>query len=168
MAQTRGVDFEAGYRFEPDFLADQDESLSLRALVGYLGENSTTTAAGATQDQAGSRTRPEYTGVVTATYALGSWSLMLQGRYFDSVKNNVNWVEGRDVDDNWIASQTTWNTGLSYSGELERGTAWRASFNVTNLFDRDPSIAPGTTGQGILAGHDSLGRRYQLSLNLDF
>jgi outer membrane receptor protein involved in Fe transport len=168
MAQTRGVDFEASYRMEPNFFADQDESLSVRALVGYLGENSTTTAAGITQDQAGSQTRPEYSATATGTYGLGPWSLMLQARYYDSVMNNITWVEGRDVDDNWIASQTTWNTALSYTGELESGTTWRASFNITNLFNKDPSIVAGAGGQSVIAGHDTLGRRYQLSLNLDF
>jgi outer membrane receptor protein involved in Fe transport len=168
MAQTRGVDFEASYRMEPDFFADQDESLSLRALVGYLGENSTTTAAGATQDQAGSRTRPEYTSVISGTYAVGPWSVMLQGHYFDSVMNNNTWIEGRDVDDNWIASNTTFNSAINYQGETNDGTVWRVAFNVTNLFDREPSIAPGTGGQGLVTGHDALGRRYQISLNLDF
>jgi outer membrane receptor protein involved in Fe transport len=168
MAQTRGVDFEASYRFEPDFIADQDESFSLRALMGYLGENSTTTAAGTTQDAAGGQTRPEYSATVSGTYGFGNWSVMLQSTYYDSVMNNTTWVEGVDVDDNWIASQTTFNTALNYTGELDSGATWRASFNITNLFDREASIVAGTGGQGIIAGHDSLGRRYQISLNLDF
>jgi hypothetical protein len=168
MAQTRGVDFESSYRMEPNFIADLDESFSLRALVGYLGENSTTTAAGTTQDAAGGQTRPEYSATVSGTYGFGNWSVMLQSIYYDSVMNNTTWVEGRDVDDNWIASSTTFNTALSYAGELDSGATWRASLNVTNLFDHEPSIVAGTGGQSIIAGHDSLGRRYQLSLNLDF
>lgn len=168
LAQTRGVDLEAGYRFEPNFFGNQEESLSLRALVGYLGENSTTTAAGITQDSAASQTRPEISGVFTGTYGLGAWGLMLQARYYDSVMNNNTWIEGRDVDDNWIASQTTFNTALSYQGELQRGSTWRASFNITNLFNRDPSIVAGANGQSVIASHDILGRRYQLSLNMDF
>jgi iron complex outermembrane receptor protein len=168
MAQTRGVDFEAGYRFEPDFFGGEAESLSLRALVGYLGENSTTTAAGTYQDAAQSQTRPEYSGVVTGTYTLGAWGLMLQARYYDSVMLNNLWVEGRDVDDNWVASQTAFNTALSYQGETDSGSSWRASFNITNLFNRDPPIVAGANGQSVIAGHDILGRRYQLSLNMEF
>jgi iron complex outermembrane recepter protein len=167
-AQTRGVDFEASYRFEPDFIAGQEESLSLRALVGYLGENSTTSAVGTVLDLARSQTRPEYSGVVTGTYNIGPWGFMLQSNYYDSVMNNINWVEGRDVDDNWIASATTFNSAISYEGEMQGGTTWRAAFNITNMFNRDPSIVPGANGQSIIAGHDSLGRRYQLSLNMDF
>jgi outer membrane receptor protein involved in Fe transport len=174
MAQTRGVDFEVGYNMEPDFFADQVESFSLRGLIGYLAENSTTTAAGTTQDLARTRNRPEFTGVVTGNYELGPWGLMLQAIYYDSVMNNGSanpttpWIEGVDVDDNWIASQTTFNTALSYSGELDSGSTWRLGFNVTNLFDREPPIVAGAGGQSIIPGHDSLGRRYQLSLNMEF
>ncbi|HWK55247.1 MAG TPA: TonB-dependent receptor, partial [Hyphomicrobiales bacterium] len=168
MAQTRGVDFEAAYRFEPDFFAEQEESFSLRALVGYLSENSTTSAAGTTQDSVNSQTRPKVSGVITGNYSLGAWGFMLQSRYYDSVMNNNTWVEGRDIDDNWIASQTIFNSAISYQYEMQGGALWRASFNITNLFDRDPSIVAGANGQSIIAGHDSLGRRYQVSLNLDF
>jgi hypothetical protein len=169
MAQTRGVDFEAGYRFEPDFFRDEKESFTLRALLGYLGENSTTTAAGTTVDQAQSQTRPRYTGVVTGTYGVGAWSAMVQARYFDHVKNNITWESGRDIDNNWIASQTVISSSIAYRGEkLQSGITWRASFNVTNLFNRDPSIVPGAGGQSMIAGQDQLGRRYQVSLDLDF
>ncbi len=56
-AQTRGVDLEFIWAFEPDFV-DTDEGLQIRALLGRLHENSTTTAAGTTTDQAGSQTAP--------------------------------------------------------------------------------------------------------------
>ncbi|MDR0780042.1 MAG: TonB-dependent receptor [Pseudomonadales bacterium] len=168
MAQTRGVDFEASYRFSPNFFGNGDETFSLRTLVGYLGENSTTTAAGATQDSARSRTRPELTGLISGTYGIGSLSFMLQGHYFDRVMNNNTWVSGVDIDDNWIASQTTFNTGLTYRSEMKSGGTWRAAFNITNLFNREPSVAPGAGGQGLITGHDVLGRRYQVSLNMDF
>ena len=52
--------------------------------------------------------------MVTSTYTLGTWGLMMQARYYDSVMNNKLWIEGRDNDDNWIASKTTFNAALSY------------------------------------------------------
>ncbi len=168
LAQTRGVDLEVGYRFQPNFFGNQDETLSLRAILGQLGENSTTTAAGTTQDLAGSQTRPEISGVISSNYNVGSWGFMLQATYYDSVMNNFTWVEGLDVDDNWIASNTTYNFAVSYQGETSNGATWRTAFNITNVFDRDPSIVAGAGGQSIIAGHDALGRRYQLSLNYDF
>ncbi|HWK54808.1 MAG TPA: TonB-dependent receptor [Hyphomicrobiales bacterium] len=167
-AQTRGVDLEVGYRFEPNFFADQEESFNLRSILGFLDENSTTTAAGTTTDLAGSQSRPEISGVITGTYTVGPWGFMLQSSYYDDVMLNSTWVEGVDVDDNKVESMTTFNSSIFYSGETSRGHSWRAAFNVTNLFGRDPPIVAGAAGQSIIAGHDSLGRRYQLSLNYDF
>ena len=45
---------------------------------------------------------------------------------------------------------------------------WGLSFNITNLTDKEPSIVANATGQTIVLGHDALGRRYQLSFNMDF
>lgn len=167
-AQTRGVDLEVGYRFEPNFFGNETESFSIRALMGHLAENSTTTRAGTTQDNAGNQTRPQYSGVITGNYSIGPWGFMLQSSYYDSVANNINWIEGRDVDDNEIASNTTINFATSYAGEMAGGAQWRAAFNITNMFDREASIVAGAGGQSMIAGHDALGRRYQLSLNMDF
>ncbi len=168
LAQTRGVDLEIGYRFEPNFFPNESETFSLRGLIGFLDENSTTTAAGTTQDNAGGQTRPQYTSVLTANYGLGPWGFMLQSSYYDDVNLNNTWIEGRDVDDNEIASFTQFNAAVSYQGETSSGSQWRLAFNITNLFDREPSIVASSAGQSIIAGHDSLGRRYQLSLNYDF
>jgi outer membrane receptor protein involved in Fe transport len=162
MAQTRGVDLEMIWAFE---------QFTIRGLFGRLHENSTTTAAGTTQDQRGAgqpSPRPKYSGLISGNYTTGPWGLMLQGSYYHKVMNNVTWVEGRDVDDNWIASQTTFNFAASYTGEMANGMAWRAAFNVTNLFDREPSIVANANGQSLVTGHDTLGRRYQVSVNVDF
>jgi iron complex outermembrane receptor protein len=167
-AQTRGMDLEVQYRMEPNFFGTESETLALRAILGYLSENSTTTLAGTTQDSAGGQTRPEFSGVVSANYGLGNWGFMLQANYYDSTIYNNTWVEGRDIDDNTVASNTIFNLATSYRGELSSGMNWRAAFNITNLFDREPSIVANTGGQGLIAGHDTLGRRYQMSLNMDF
>ncbi|MDR0781297.1 MAG: TonB-dependent receptor plug domain-containing protein [Pseudomonadales bacterium] len=161
MAQARGVDFELGYRMEPDFFSEQKESLSVRLLGGYLGEQSTTTLAGTTIDSVGGSTRPRWQGLVSANYGLGNWNASVSANYFGRTLSNTTWVEGVDVDYNGIASNTIFNSSLSYRGETKNGMTWRTSLNVTNLFDRAPSIFAS-------ASHDTLGRRYQVSLSLDF
>ena len=166
-AKTSGVDLEFIWGFEPDFV-EANEGLQIRALLGRLNENSTTTAAGLRQDQAGSQTRPVYSGIITSSYTMGKWGLMLQGDYYDSTMNNITWREGIDVDDNWVASQTTFSFATSYRTETQRGMGWGLSFNITNLTDQEPSIVANPTGQTIVLGHDALGRRYQLSFNMDF
>jgi outer membrane receptor protein involved in Fe transport len=167
-AQTRGVDFELAYRTEPNFFSNESESLSLRALVGYLGENSTKTAAGTTIDAADGPGRPEYKATISGNYNIGSWGMMLLATYDGDTSLNNRWIEGIDVDDNRIASQTVVSGAVNYSGEFSSGSAWRVSFNVTNLFDRAPPIVAGSGGQSFSSSHDTLGRRYNLSLNMDF
>jgi outer membrane receptor protein involved in Fe transport len=94
--------------------------------------------------------------------------MSLQGDYYDSTMNNITWVEGVDVDDNWVAKQVTFSTAVAYRTETTRGMGWGLSFNVTNLTDKEPSIVANATGQTIVLGHDALGRRYQVSFNMDF
>jgi hypothetical protein len=42
------------------------------------------------------------------------------------------------------------------------------ALNITNLTDREPVIFATATGQSLILGHDTLGRRYQPSVNMDF
>ena len=167
-AQTRGVDMEIQYRMEPNFFSNEIESFNIRAIVGTLSENSTTTRAGTIQDAVGGQSRPKRSGVLTANYGLGNWGFMLTANYYGDTIYNVNWVEGREIEDNTVASNTIFNFATSFRGEMDNGMAWRAALNVTNMFDRAPSIVANTGGQAIIPGHDSLGRRYQFSLNMDF
>lgn len=174
-AQTRGVDLEVQYSAEPNFFADQAESFSVRGMVGYLAERSTTTAGGIYTDFVQRISTPKYTGLATFNYNVADYGIMLQTIYYDSTLSNGNsqglarnWIEGVDVDDNTIASQTVSNLALSYGREMASGGDWRVSFNVNNLFDRDPPIIAATGGQAISNNFDTFGRRYQLSLNMNF
>lgn len=171
-AVVSGVDAELAYTLEPNFFADELETLTIRALAGYMSENSQTNLGGVKLEQAGGPGRPEWTTTITGTYTLGPYSLMLRGRFYDSVLLNNMWVEGVDVDDNVTASNTTWNLGLGYAGETATGSTWRATLNVTNLFDTEPPIVPSFNSrfgtQTVSNDYDVFGRRYQLSFNYDF
>jgi outer membrane receptor protein involved in Fe transport len=171
-AKVSGVDTELMYRMEPDFFSNEAESFSVRALIGYMGENSQTNLGAAKFEQAGGPGRPEWSSTVTATYGLGDFDVMLRANYFDSVLVNSRWVEGVDVDDNVTASSTVWNLGLGYNGETASGSTWRANFNVTNLFDREPPIIASFSSrfgtQTVSNDYDVFGRRYQLSFNYNF
>jgi len=172
-ALTSGVDIEIRYDMEPNFFSSENEQLGFRFLAGYLGENSVQATAGAiSRDDVGSLQSPEWTAVAMARYNVGNYGISLVGRYFGDTMLDVLWVEGRDVDRNKIASQTTANLVLSYSGETATGATWVTSFNVTNLFDRDgPIIASQNQGggqQSLNNQFDVYGRRYQLSLNYNF
>lgn len=171
-AHTEGVDFELQYNRELDFFSDQTESLSLRGFAGYLIENSDTPWQGNTLDQAGSVNRPEWRASITGSYEIGPYGVRLQQNYIDSTLINIQWIEGRDIDDNTISSQSVTNLALSYTGEGSGNSVWRASLNVNNLFDRDPPVIPSISTRGgsqtVSTNYDVYGRRYQLSLSMDF
>jgi outer membrane receptor protein involved in Fe transport len=171
-AIVKGVDAEVVYNTDIDFFGGTEESLNLRALFGYMEENSQTNLGAAKLEQAGGPGRPTWTATIGGTYNIGPWGATLRGNYYDSVRVNNMWVEGVDVDDNTTASNTTWNASLNYSGETATGSTWRAGFNITNLFDREPPIIPSFStrfgAQTVSNEYDVFGRRYQLSFNYDF
>jgi outer membrane receptor protein involved in Fe transport len=171
---TEGVDIEARYTLEPDFLSELDESLNFRLFAGKLIENSTTTTI--YRDELGSLTNPEWTATAIGTYNFGDYGVSLVGRYYDSTIlgqfGGALWRAGYEVDDNTVASQTVANLVLSYRGETSNGGDWVASFNINNLFDREAPIIPSENQrggqQGINNVFDAYGRRYQLTLNYNF
>lgn len=161
-AKVSGYDGEISYRFEPDFLASRSENLSFRVIAGYMDENSTTPLNGPTLDQAGAFNLPNLSLTANLMYTIDNLSISLQQTHLGDSIRNVQWVEGRDVDSNRVPSVNLTNLGLFYRGETQSGRSWRASFNVTNLLDRDPVIA-GATRVG-----DEVGRRYALGIDYSF
>ncbi|MDR0781839.1 MAG: TonB-dependent receptor [Pseudomonadales bacterium] len=169
-SRTAGVDIEARYNFEPNFFANRSETLNLRVLAGRLLENSTTTTV--YRDDLGSQSSPQWNATGTLGYTVDNYGMRLIARYYDSTKINILWTEGVEVDRNHIASQTVLNLAFDYRGQTQRGGNWVATFNVTNLFDRNPPIIPSENlrggQQGFGGAYDIFGRRYQLSLNYSF
>lgn len=169
-ALTSGVDIEMRYQREPDFFASAPESLFFRLFAGYLRENSVTTTV--YRDDVGSQASPEWNATATVGYSVGNFGVRAVGRYFDSTLNDVLWVEGVDVDDNTISSQTVWNLIFSYSGTTAGGGNWTANFHINNVFDRDPPIIPTQNqrgGQQLVGNNfDVFGRRYQASVTFSF
>lgn len=183
-ARVEGIDTEISYRMEPDFFSSEAESWTFRGLLGYIKERSNIATPGAAPiEQAGAAAvgaapgTPELTALLTSTYSLGPWSLMLQARYIDEMilsngANTLMWIEGVDADDVTVASNTWFNGQVAYNGETANGSTWSVALNVQNLFDRNPPIQAsyGSRGgsQTISDNYDVEGRRYQLSLNYQF
>jgi hypothetical protein len=168
---AEGVDFEMAYNLEPNFFDSQQETLSLRLLSGYLMERFDVPPGGVAIDTVGGYTgpnfRPEWTANVTARYGVGPWSFTWQQRVTDRSLMNTAWVEGVDVDYNTIPTYSFTNLTFRYDGgEFMGGGEWNASLAVNNAFDKNPPIRPGNaTGSG---NYDQFGRRYQLTLNMNF
>jgi len=168
-AIVEGVDFEVRYTREVDLFSSDFENVTLRVLGGKTLTREDIAANGTVSTLMDQYTMPELTANITGTYSLGPWSLQLQGRHISSENRNRNWVEGVDVDSNKVPSSTWWNGTLRYSSELQNGGSWNVGFNVLNMFDKNPPIIPSSTGsQGVANQYDIFGRRYNLSLNLQF
>ena len=168
-AKVEGIDFEIGYRTDIDFFDNEAESISVRLLGGKLLTREDIAANGTVSNQLDQYTLPELRANVTGTYSLGPWSFQLQGIHISGDKLDRNWIEGRDVDDNYVASSTWWNGTLRYSSEFSSGATWDIGFNVLNLLDTAPPIIPSASGnQFVGAQYEEYGRRYNLSLNMNF
>jgi outer membrane receptor protein involved in Fe transport len=165
-ARVRGVDYEVAYRMEPNFFA-ADESLSLRVLAGYVAERSDTPLNAPKFDISGWLGNPDLNAIGTLNYSVGPYSVQLQQRYLADVGLNRLWVEGREVDDNTVASGNFTNAQLGYSGELDNGMSWTISLDITNLFDRLPPIVAGAN-QNLPGDYDIFGRRYFVSMRANF
>jgi outer membrane receptor protein involved in Fe transport len=112
--------------------------------------------------------RPQLTANLTAIYNIGAFGIRLQQRYYDSTLVDFRWVSGVDIDNNEIDSQSLTNLGLTYTRQTDRGIQWQAAFTITNLFDREPPIIVGATGQVAGTSFDLFGRRFQLAVNMNF
>lgn len=172
-AKVEGIDLEVTYTMEPNFFGNQLESLRFRALVGHLIERSDTPLGGTPIDQVGGRERPENTGILTLDYMVGSWTFQWQQRFTDETMINTTWVEGIDVDNNKIPFYSFTNLRLNYNHENNNGRVWGVGLSINNAFDKNPPIIAGTFGRvgsqaGALNSFDEWGRRYQLSLNMEF
>lgn len=154
---------------EPNFFDSEFESFSVRALAGTLLTRDNVAANGTVSTQLDQYTLPDTTGNVTFAYSVGPLSLQMQGRHITGGKLRRNWTEGVDVDYNWVSSSTWWNGTVRYSSELSNGTSWNLGFNILNMFDKAPPLVPGNDGgQGVSNQYDVFGRRYNLSLNMEF
>jgi outer membrane receptor protein involved in Fe transport len=161
-AKVSGWDTEISYRFEPDFLAGQPESLNLRLVGGYMDENSITPLGGTTIERAGQADTPKEMVTIMGVYNFGNFGVNLVQTWTGSTIRNSQWVEGVDVDSNNVPSWHNTNLGVSWNGESDMLGSWNASFNVTNVFNEDP-IQRGTTTVG-----DEIGRRYSIGFETSF
>jgi outer membrane receptor protein involved in Fe transport len=177
-ARTRGIDFELSYNSAISVFGG-GETLALRGFATYIKEDSTTNLGAAKVDRAGETgggfgkdTVPHWTGTASATYANGPLSLFLQERFISSGKYDATWTEGVEIDDNHVSSVFYTNAEVRYSFEAVGGDQ-ELFFNVSNLFDRDPPLAPSAsnytgTSHTNAALFDLLGRRYTLGLRFEY
>jgi outer membrane receptor protein involved in Fe transport len=167
-ARTKGLDFELSYS-----TPIPDGSVRFRALATYIDELSFTEPNVPTIDRAGQtgpcsdNCAPKWQGNANITVSQGPLTFFVQERFIGAGKYNTTYGPA-EINDNTIDAAFYTDIRLGYDFGLGGGE-FQLYASVTNLFDRDPSIAPsglpfGTTHTNTNL-FDVIGRRYTLGVS---
>lgn len=172
--KTSGVDVDVSYRTD---LADGQ--LALRGFASFTPEYITQSPglrainyAGEIQ-QRGSLpfANPEFTGLVSANYTKGSWSVIAQERFVGSATYDNTFVEGVDINDNSVPAVFYTDLTLQYRFEALGGKQ-TVFATVNNLFNKAPPLFP--SGSVLLptqynrSVYDGVGRYFTAGLKARF
>ena len=151
-------------------------TFSIRAFGSRLLERTNIPTPGAPEvhyeggfDNTGLILYPKWKGNLAMAYTVGPWTAQLAEEWISKNEINTTWVEGVDVDDNWLPNYFNTNLKLGWAGDLYGAQSTEIALYVTNLFDRDPMIIPSynsRTGSQIVSNNfDAYGRSYNLAIN---
>jgi outer membrane receptor protein involved in Fe transport len=164
---AEGIDLEVSYQ------ANLGEStLGLRLVANHLLSFETQVAGAAPIELAGdigTNSTPKWTGVLSADWRMGDWSVYIQERYVGSGKFD-NTYTARDADNNSQAAYYYTDATLNYS--FGNDTRYKWFLTVNNLFDKDPPLTPGILIAGANYGnrtlYDMIGRMYSTGVRVQF
>jgi outer membrane receptor protein involved in Fe transport len=170
-ARVVGTDLEVGYRMQ----LGGGGNLSVRWLSTWLNEWSTTALGAPKRDTAGETgdgSLPDFKSTTYLRYNKGKLGLFAQERFIASGKLDFDDVEGVTIDDNSVDSRYYTDAGLTWDGG-DANLSWQLTFNVQNLFDRDPPVAAAWAQfSGTRVTNDRLfdfyGRRYTVGIDFKF
>ena len=177
---TAGIDFEASYNRQVDWLGGGGENIVLRFFANYLDEASSAFVGEAQLDRMGETSAlydfPQRLANLSFTYGNGPFAFNIQTRYRSETVRDVTWIEGIDIEDNSVGSRAYTNMNVAYDFEWSNANSAQLYFYVGNLFDKDPPNIPG--GIGATSGYagygdmnrafDTLGRTYSLGVRVRF
>lgn len=177
--RTKGIDFEASYRFDPGFVPG---SVSIRLLANHVDSFKIQNSPGVpTFEYAGFIGRgllknadgaiPKWRVTGSIAYKNGPFSMFIQERFIESVSN----VGGNTPNDVYADGSgrlpSVFYTDLSVEYEIKGGAKF--FFTVNNLFDRDPPLLAHLNLPNIIypsAGtvYDVVGRYMTIGLRAKF
>ena len=174
--KVRGIDIEAQYLAHPEWFSHMPQTLAIRAFGSKLLERTNIPTPGAPVvhyeggfDNTGLVLYPRWKGNLSLAYTAGPWTAQLAEEWIGREMINTSWVEGIDVDDNWLPNYFNTNLKLAWTGETFGTHSTEVAVYVTNLFDKDPMIIPSynsRTGSQIVSNnYDAYGRSYDLTVN---
>ena len=180
---AKGVDYEVSYRAQlSDWVDSWDGSVAIRVVATNVMDRITDSGiAGPTQflNGAGVGSSPRWGINTQVTYSLDRARITYVHRYLThSLQNNTllacltncPTISGfQTVDYNELPSYSLSNLTATYRFYEDGDNNAEAFFNVDNLFDRDPPVAPNqiagaTYGLATLPHFDTLGRRFRVGV----
>lgn len=176
--QSRGIDFEIGYRLP----TGSDSNIDLRLLATRNLEY--VTADGVDRvGQTGIQTQslagvPDWTVNATLNFEKGPFGLTAIGRYIASGKYDVTLIDPSDsnyvntapnaISNNHVASRFYVDLNLRYALIDRDPQKAQLFFGVQNLFNRDPALAPANALATNAIFFDTLGRRFTGGIRFGF
>jgi iron complex outermembrane recepter protein len=143
---TRGVDFELAYTLPLSRISSGSGAmLNLRALATYVDRLATTNGA-ITIDRAG-EVGPNNNGVphwrfnIAATYEDGPLTVFLENRFVGGGRYD-NLLGPQQIDLQSIKARNYLNASISYDVIRQEDRSLQLFFNINNILDTDPPIAP--------------------------
>ena len=174
-----GVDFEVDYRTR---IAD-GHRLRFRGFGSWLLERELIVPGAPRENLLGQYAQtlagdffayPKLQATANVTYEVGAASVFIQQRYISAGKRRNTYVEGVDVDENDVEAVSYTDLGVTFDIKDERMGNWELYGFVTNLFDRDPPLAPqpfaalGGSTQTNRQLYDVRGTRFQIGARFEF
>jgi iron complex outermembrane recepter protein len=180
---AKGIDYELSYRTTlSDWVDSWDGNLAIRVVATNVMDRITDSGiAGPTQflNAAGVASSPRWGVNTQVTYSLDRFRLTFINRYLSrslqsntllACSTNCPTISGfQTVDVNSLPSYFLSNLTATYRFYEDGENNAEAFFNVDNLFDKDPPVAPNqiagaTYGLATLPHFDTLGRRFRLGI----
>lgn len=182
-ARYRGVDYEASYRFAPEFMPG---NIALRLMATNYLENSSVTN-GVKTDIVGQNTGtvPDWRWTASASWSYTDWRVGLSARGISSGVYNNYYVEcttgcpvsntrNVTVSENDIKGAVYLDTSISKDFSFGEKSTANVFLNVRNLLNKDPVVVAefGSFADTLSAAnpnlYDVLGRVFSFGVKLEF
>ncbi len=166
-----GIDLAYDHRFQTE---SGTFGLSLDA-THYLSFERNKAGSDEIEELIGTWRYPETVAALRFSWSKGNFFSSLAANYTDSYEDDIEGLRGRELDElqdlgqlnhdgsRQVSSWTTWRMNIGY--DFAKTTV---SFNIDNLFDRDPPAAYGSSRGFDSINHDALGRSFRIALSHKF
>ena len=173
--ETSGIDFDLGYTFDlADLGVASSANVTVRGLATYVDKLATTNG-GISIDRAGeaggnNNGLPHWRYNLSLTYQDGPLTLFLENRYVGGGKYD-NTLGPAQINFTDVASASYLNAAAAYAIIDEGDARLELFFNVNNLLDKDPPLAPSSffaAPQTNAVLYDTIGRMFYAGLRFQY